>query len=60
MPLRRRLIAALAAFGALAALPGTAAEPGVQALVGHRAAYKLTLDKARDNSDVARADGRRF
>ena len=26
-------------------------------MAGHRAAYKLTLDKVRDNSDVARADG---
>jgi hypothetical protein len=65
MPLRRRLIAApmvaLIALGAAVALPATrpasAAEPGVEAMIGHRAAYRLTLDKVRDNSDIARAEG---
>ena len=57
MPLRRPLIAALVALGAAVALPGRAAEPGVEAMVGHRAAYRLTLDKVRDNSDIARAEG---
>ncbi|NOG71723.1 cell envelope integrity EipB family protein [Roseicella sp. DB1501] len=61
MPLRRFLIAALTvplvALGAAVALPGRAAEPGVEAMVGHRAAYRLTLDKVRDNSDIARAEG---
>lgn len=57
MPLRRSLIAVLAALGAAVALPGTAAEPGAEAMVGHRAAYRLTLDKVRDNSDIARAEG---
>ncbi len=57
MPLRRPLLAALAAAGVALALPGTAAEPGAEAMIGHRAAYKLTLDKVRDNSDIARAEG---
>src|SRR3954454_23726267 len=57
MPLRRPLLAALAAAGVALALPGTAAEPGVDAMVGHRAAYRLTLDRVRDNSDIARAEG---
>jgi hypothetical protein len=34
-----------------------AALPGSQDMVAHRAAYRLTFDKARDNSDVSRADG---
>src|SRR3954451_5985200 len=59
MLLRRRLIAALAIAGLACALPGPApaVEPGAEAMVGHRAAYKLTLDKVRDNSDIARAEG---
>jgi hypothetical protein len=58
MPLRRRLIAGLIAGAALFAAPSPhAAEPGVEAMVGHRAAYRLSLDRARDNSDVARAEG---
>ena len=67
MPLRRSLIAA--AFLAAALLPGApgAAEPGgvaqgavaqgVAAMAGHRAAYRLTLNHVRDNSDIARAEG---
>ncbi|MDO9710485.1 cell envelope integrity EipB family protein [Paracraurococcus lichenis] len=59
MPLRRHLLATLAALGLAAALPRPvpAAEPGAEAMIGHRAAYKLTLDKVRDNSDIARAEG---
>jgi hypothetical protein len=59
MPLRRHLIAALAAIGAALALPGpaSAAEPGAEAMVGHRAGYRLMLDKVRENSDIARAEG---
>jgi hypothetical protein len=51
-------LAALALAGVTLALPAPAAiEPGVEAMVGHRAAYRLTLDKARENSDIARAEG---
>jgi hypothetical protein len=58
MPLRRRLIAGLVAGAAILAAPSPqAAEPGVEAMVGHRAAYRLSLDRVRDNSDVARAEG---
>src|SRR5215217_6845630 len=61
MTLRRRLLGPLATAAVLAGalLPGApgAAEPGVEAMVGHRAAYRLTLDRARDNSDIARAEG---
>lgn len=58
MPLRRRLLAGLAAGAALLASPSPqAAEPGVEAMVGHRAAYRLSLDRVRDNSDIARAEG---
>jgi len=61
MPLRRHLIttallAALVATGLLPTAP-RAAEPGAEAMVGHRAAYRLTLDKVRDPSDIARAEG---
>ncbi len=54
MPLRRPLIVAalLAAWVA-----PVAAEPGVEAMIGHRAAYRLTLDRVRENSDIARAQG---
>ncbi|WP_426959482.1 EipB family protein [Muricoccus radiodurans] len=31
--------------------------PGSEAMAGHRAAYRLAFDRARDNSDVARAEG---
>jgi len=58
MPLRRRLIAGLAAGAALFAAPSPhAAEPGVEAMAGHRAAYRLNLDRVRENSDIARAEG---
>jgi hypothetical protein len=61
MPLRRHLTVALIALGTAFALPvppaAQAAELGAEAMIGHRAAYRLTLDKVRDNSDIARADG---
>jgi EipB-like len=31
--------------------------PGAEAMVGHRAAYRLTLDKAREGANLARAEG---
>jgi hypothetical protein len=34
-----------------------AAVPGAEAMVAHRAAYALTLDRARDNSEIVRARG---
>lgn len=57
MPLRRHLIAA--AFLAAGLAPGAvaAAEPGAEAMAGHRAAYRLVLDRARDNSDIVQAEG---
>jgi len=58
MPMRRRLFAGLLAGAAALAAPGlNAAEPGVEAMVGHRAAYRLSLDRVRENSDIARAEG---
>src|SRR3954467_4995168 len=62
MPLRRPMIAAaLLALGAAVALPAwrgaLAAAPGVEAMAGHRAAYRLSLDRVRENSDIARAEG---
>ncbi len=48
--------AAVFALGSLSAR-AVAAEPGAEAMVAHRAAYALSLDKARDNSDVASARG---
>lgn len=32
-------------------------QPGADAMAAHRAAYNLTLDRVRDNSDIARARG---
>lgn len=59
----RRLSTALAAAGllGLAATPsgattGRTAEPGADAMAAHRAAYRLTLDRSRDNA-IARAEG---
>lgn len=47
---------AFTAGGAAAQVPlGTPLE--ARHMVGHRAAYRLTLDRARDNSDVAQASG---
>ncbi|MCO6415968.1 cell envelope integrity EipB family protein [Siccirubricoccus sp. KC 17139] len=57
MPLRRRLIAAALTALIAAAPAGFAAEPGAEAMVGHRAAYRLSLDRVRENSDIARAEG---
>src|SRR4051812_27486543 len=57
MPIRRRLIAAAFATSLLAPAALPAAEPGVEAMAGHRAAYRLSLDRVRDNSDIARAEG---
>lgn len=34
-----------------------AALPGTEAMAAHRAAYRLSFDRARDNSDIARAEG---
>jgi hypothetical protein len=58
----RRLALALAALGTALLLPGIPAlraanQPGAEAMVAHRAAYQLTLDRARENSDIARARG---
>ena len=67
----RSLLAATVTLGAALALTGPApaqpaapaasqapaALPGAQDMVAHRAGYRLTFDKARDNSDVARAEG---
>jgi hypothetical protein len=41
----------------LAAPAGAANQPGAEAMVAHRAAYKLTLDRVRDNSDIASVRG---
>jgi len=66
MPLRRHFFAALLGTACLlpagiasALAPGQAraAEPGAEAMAAHRAAYHLTLDRVRDNSDIARAEG---
>ncbi len=44
-----------AAAPAAQAVPGQI--PGAETMAAHRAAYRLTLDRARDNSDVAQAQG---
>jgi len=49
--------ATLVAVGVAFAPAAPAAEPGAEAMVGHRAAYRLTLDKVRDTADIARAEG---
>ncbi|GAA0584228.1 hypothetical protein GCM10009416_23310 [Craurococcus roseus] len=57
--MRRLPTAVLAtAAGMLGLAPSVApaAEPGAEAMAAHRAGYKLTLDRSRDNA-VARADG---
>ena len=66
----RSLLAATVALGTALALPSPvpaqpapaaaaspAALPGAEAMAAHRAAYRLTFDRARDNADVARAEG---
>lgn len=49
--------AAPTAAPAAAATQAPAALPGSEAMAAHRAAYRLSFDKARDNSDVSRAEG---
>lgn len=58
----RRALLALAALlplggPALAQDPAPQKEPGHEAMLAHRAAYRLALDRARDNSGVVRAEG---
>jgi hypothetical protein len=59
---RRRLLPFLAVLAAACFAPGgeaprAANQPGADAMAAHRAAYNLTLDRTRDNSDIARARG---
>ncbi len=55
----RRALLSLALLWPLAApaQEPPAKEPGHEAMLAHRAAYRLTLDRARDNSGVVRAEG---
>jgi hypothetical protein len=55
---RRYTTTALLAAGLLGLAPAIlrAAEPGADAMAAHRAAYRLTLDRSRDNA-IARAEG---
>jgi EipB-like len=55
---RRSTTTALLAAGLLGLAPSIlrAAEPGADAMAAHRAAYRLTLDRSRDNA-IARAEG---
>jgi len=53
----RRIAIACLALAALAPDSIAADLPGAEAMVGHRAAYRLTLDKAREGANLARADG---
>ncbi len=60
--MRHLLVATALAFSLAAPAvaqerPAAAAIPGSEALAAHRAAYRLSFDRARDNSDVARAEG---
>ncbi len=50
---------ACACVMAAALLPAAKAAdtPGAEAMVGHRAAYRLVLDKAREGANLARAEG---
>lgn len=57
MPFRRNLLAATLLAAVLLPAGTRALEPGADAMAAHRAAYRLTLDRARDNSDIARAEG---
>jgi envelope integrity protein B len=50
------VLAAAAGFLGLAPTVPRAAEPGADAMAAHRAAYRLTLDRSRDNA-IARAEG---
>jgi hypothetical protein len=55
---RDLLLSGLAILALATSTAASAAnQPGAEAMVAHRAAYNLTLDRARDNSDVARARG---
>lgn len=51
------VLAGLAAATATGAGAQAANQPGAEAMAAHRAAYNLTLDRVRDNSDIARARG---
>lgn len=51
------LLASLLFAGAAPAANQAGAQPGADAMAAHRAAYKLTLDRARDNADIANARG---
>ncbi|MBY0334580.1 MAG: cell envelope integrity EipB family protein [Acetobacteraceae bacterium] len=51
------LLASLLLAGAAAAANQAGAQPGADAMAAHRAAYKLTLDRARDNADIVNARG---
>jgi hypothetical protein len=57
--MRRTLLAGMAAASLAWALPATAAEPqeGAGAMLAHRAAYRLNLDRVRDQGGVQRAEG---
>jgi hypothetical protein len=55
--IRRALIAFLLLSGPALAADPPQNEPGQEAMLAHRAAYRLSLDQARDNSGVAAAAG---
>lgn len=59
MALPHRLLAGLSLLGSLLVVDAAPAanQPGAEAIVAHRAAYKLSLDSSRDNSGVASARG---
>lgn len=60
MAARRTLLTGLALLAGTTLALGTvraANQPGAEAMVAHRAAYKLTLDRSRDQSDIAQARG---
>jgi hypothetical protein len=53
----RRLILSLLLLAAPAAAQTPPAIPGAETMAAHRGAYRLTLERARDNSDVAQVEG---
>ncbi|HZH45702.1 MAG TPA: DUF1849 family protein, partial [Roseococcus sp.] len=56
--IRRTLLAACALLPFAAPLAASrAAEPGAEAMLAHRAAYRLALDSVRDNASVVQAEG---
>lgn len=59
MAARTNLLSGLVLLGGIfvVAAAGAANQPGADAMAAHRAAYNLTLDRVRDNSDIARARG---